>query len=1134
MDDRVANVQLDQLTAEMAWIRRLAMALVKDASAADDVAQDTFIAAAGHVPDDRPLRPWLSRVVLNVVRMRGRSAKRREAREAATAVPDSVPTATELIDRVELQRMVAGEVLALAEPYRSTVLLHYFEGLSSAEIARRLDLPDGTVRRRLKVALDELRARLAKRDEKRSWLAVLAPLVHAPSSSVQLAGGLTMKKLLLGFVALALLIGGLWLWKGRGADDADPPGGTAGGGGSTVALANGKRPDFTSQADPTTLPWLIQRGAPARRIAGHVMFRGKPVVGAIVRLGNAFTDRPPTRAQNRISHELATTKSGPDGAFDFGEQAPASFVVSAESEGKTPASVSIITADPTARADQIMLELGGCSSRLFGSVVDSSGGGVGKARLRVAGLGGADASTSGEYSLCVPMGDSRVRIEADGYGAVDVPIHLVGELRHDFELVPESVLVGTVVDETRKPVPYARVTAVPQAIEQPHFLGDGAAMADAEGRFRITNLAPGRFLLAAAAEGFGSNTPKAALASPGSGNEIVLVVAARAKVSGRVLMNGQPVQGAHVNFQLKNLIARGAYSQPDGKFVLENVPFGKARFGAEPYEVTGIRDLLIDKPEIEGLIIEVAELAALRGRVLRHGKPVADATIQTSLGLSATSDAAGAYEIKGLAGDEIKVTAQAFGATNAFSPLVTVKLATGRITEHDIDLTGGAEVHGVVVDQAGKPVPNVYVRLIDGRGDLGESMTNSVGAFQCTSMLGGGEYRVSVFPSPGARTAFALAGGKDTVSLTNGDVVLEDIKVAIEHAPMSISGRVVDDKGVAVADVHVEAIGHGQNPSPLFPSIRADGNGQFTIGNLAKGSYMLHAHAGDGSEAEVMNVAAGSTGIEIKLVRPGSIEGELVGFTIPPRVTARQVTQGLVLGNEAVIEDDAFSISGLVPGKYVLEALAGEENAGQSVEVKSGAVTRVKLESKGKGKVVGLVFEFGTRVPIAGMNCVAAQSMGGQSGQITPGPASAGNTTDAKGAFSIPAPVGKARVMCFSQDGTYSVAGGDVDVAAATPGKIELPAVKVLPPPSDVGYRIKPLTLPLVIASVDATGPAKPSGLLPGDRVMTIDGASLTGLLPSSAMMLAWNHRPGSVLTLGIERGGVPMTFKIVVAKPTN
>src|SRR5205085_3094152 len=125
---------------------------------------------------------------------------------------------------------------------------------------------------------------------------------------------------------------------------------------------------------------------------------------------------------------------------------------------------------------------------------------------------------------------------------------------------------------------------------------------------------------------------------------------------------------------------------------------------------------------------EVTELAALRGRVLRHGKPVADATIQAApLGLTVTSDGMGAFEMRGLPGDQVQLTAQVFGATNAFSPFTTVKLSPGKVTEHDIDLTGAAEVRGMVVDEGGKAVPNVYVFMIDGRGDLGESMTDAKG-----------------------------------------------------------------------------------------------------------------------------------------------------------------------------------------------------------------------------------------------------------------------------------------------------------------------------------------------------------------------------------------------------------------------
>jgi len=95
--------------------------------------------------------------------------------------------------------VVAGEVLALADLYRSTLLLHFFEGLTRVEIARRLEIPDGSVRRRLKTALDQLRARLDARDDQpgHGWLASLAPLATPSTHPVQLsilAGALIVKR----------------------------------------------------------------------------------------------------------------------------------------------------------------------------------------------------------------------------------------------------------------------------------------------------------------------------------------------------------------------------------------------------------------------------------------------------------------------------------------------------------------------------------------------------------------------------------------------------------------------------------------------------------------------------------------------------------------------------------------------------------------------------------------------------------------------------------------------------------------------------------------------------------------------------------------------------------------------------
>jgi hypothetical protein len=863
-----------------------------------------------------------------------------------------------------------------------------------------------------------------------------------------------------------------------------------------------------------------------------VRHRGEPVSGDIVRLGNVLADIKTPFGAGLPARQITQVMTGADGAFDFGVLPAAMLEVSAEATGRAPASLQVIANDPTKPTDDLLIELGDCRSRLFGTVVDASGGGVPKARLTDSGLGGTTAGPGGEYSLCVAVGQSTLRIEADGYGSVQRDIQVVGEMRYDFELVPESVLAGRVVDGGGRPVPNARVFANPDISEQPHFVGVGAGIADDDGRFRIDGLAPGRFHLFAAADGVGTSVAKLAIASPGTGKDVTIVVDRQARVSGRVVRDGQPVTGALVAVEPGAPLTGRAYSQSDGKFALDNVPYGKIKLVAVGYDQQTPATVVVDK-DLDNVTIEVTDRATLSGRVLRHGKPVAGADVFCAPSqTTARSSIDGTYILRGLPPGQCQLNAQELRTVFAFMPSKNLTIAAGVANTADIELSGGGEARGVVVDESGKAVPHVYVRMIEPNGDVGESMTDDKGQFHCMLMLGG-DYRVSVFPTPGAQAAFEPASGEHpVVNVADGNASTKGVRIAIKHEQMSISGRVVDDTGAIVADVHVEALGtnpRARGVASMIPSIRADANGNFTINNLARGFYNLHAHAADGSETEVIEIAAGTTGVEIKLARPGTIEGTLTGFTTQPKVIARTITPNLFLGHEAIVDGERFTLSGLGPGKYVVEAISGAEKDGVSVEVKSGVVAKVALRSRGAGTLTGHVLEFGTRAPVVGMRCTGALSLGGQAG-------AGGNPaemplSDAKGAFTLAAPIGKIRVMCLNQDGEWSAAGGDVEVASGSPASIEVFAVRIAKPPSDPGYTITPMTLPLTIAAVDPQGPAKPAGLRPGDRVVTIDGSPVTGLLPSPAITLARNHRPGTTLTLGIERGGTPMTIKIVVAK---
>jgi len=133
---------------------RTAYLVVHDAAAAEDIAQDAFLAAvhALHRFDRRrPFGPWLHRIVVNrSIDWSRRQTLRREAgseRLEDEAAPDA-PAG------------IGGELMqALAElppDQRAAVVLRHLLGYTPGEIARILGLKRGTVNSRLRRALDRL------------------------------------------------------------------------------------------------------------------------------------------------------------------------------------------------------------------------------------------------------------------------------------------------------------------------------------------------------------------------------------------------------------------------------------------------------------------------------------------------------------------------------------------------------------------------------------------------------------------------------------------------------------------------------------------------------------------------------------------------------------------------------------------------------------------------------------------------------------------------------------------------------------------------------------------------------------------------------------------------------------------
>ncbi|HKD99913.1 MAG TPA: sigma-70 family RNA polymerase sigma factor, partial [Planctomycetota bacterium] len=142
--------------------------------------------------------------------------------------PERVPSDAEILEREEARRAVVASVLALDEPYRTVLLLRYFEDSPPREIARRVGVPFETVRTRLKRALDLVRADLdRRRGDRRAWCLALLPFSRlapraGPFASLRLE--ITQMSMPLQFsigtLVLGSLVAGVAGWLSRG--DAPP------------------------------------------------------------------------------------------------------------------------------------------------------------------------------------------------------------------------------------------------------------------------------------------------------------------------------------------------------------------------------------------------------------------------------------------------------------------------------------------------------------------------------------------------------------------------------------------------------------------------------------------------------------------------------------------------------------------------------------------------------------------------------------------------------------------------------------------------------------------------------------------------------------------------------------------------
>lgn len=1111
---------LDHTLAQTEWVRRLARSLVNDADA-DDLAQDAWEAS---LSVDSPSRGWFAGALRNLAAFGHRTTARRVRRDAATEPLEPGLTPDVVMERLEAQRQLSTLVSQLSEPTRTVLYLRYFEGLDATAIGERLQLPAGTVRWRLKQGIDTLREQLDAQFGRPQWSALLLPLAKVDGSPLHLAGVVFMKlKHIVAVTLSALLLVAAAL---------------------VLRCSSGPTPtitDITQKTDVVapvarapvkieTLPnnplpaWRAQAEAPNRKVAGRVLLDGAPLKGAIVTL---TIDEQPSNSspQERVSAE--------DGTFDFGVQPAVLIGVGAFVVGHAPTIVELDLRNPEVRTEALELVVpSGCPARLTGRVFDSGSGPVTNATVRPARTIGARTDANGAYELCLQLGENNLVVEAAGYGAMSMRLTLDGPFRRDVVLMPEATIDGVVVDASDQPVADAVVTARQRMWQNNDMARAGFARSDVFGRFSLS-AAPGDYRVQAVAGGTSSSTIQVVSAVVGEPSRTLkLVLKPAVRIRGVVMADGKPVAGARVT---AHTVATGravdAFSQNDGRFVIDGVPPGELVFTAEPWAVE-VPKRYVAKADAPEVTLQVKRMAVLRGVVTRNKKPVAGARVSaqsTSGDVKTVSDEKGRYALEGLSKGSHQVSASS-DALGAFV-LKAVSFKGREQLDLDLELASAAFIDGTLVDEKSKPIEGARVVWENSRkDDIGGSTTDARGHFHAALLAGGDTYAPQVYLSGevSAVEAKPASGAFPKVKLADGEASAENVRLQVKVENLKLSGRVVDLQGNPVADVKVRAKPASDDATfsayVALPQTFTDAQGRFTFTSLQSGTWALQARSPRGDES-IAQGEAGARELVITLRPTATIEGKLVGYRNTPVVYASAEHARYMPFVAGQVTGDTFQLV-LPAGEWTITAMDNLEGDIKKVTLGDGEKRELTLHSHGMGKINGRVLDFESGLPVSNVMCRALLAVGTSPGITNWDPASL-PMSDEDGRFAFEsAPAGHVILHCI---GDEAQSGATRFVDLPTGGQLDATLMVVRIGAGVSGHGIEFFGPTMAITGVQADSPAAKAGVQAGDVLFAIDGKPVTELGPRGSAVLLDNRPRGTAVSVGVQRGGTPINVTLTL-----
>lgn len=553
---------------------------------------------------------------------------------------------------------------------------------------------------------------------------------------------------------------------------------------------------------------------------------GVPVAGALV-----FFEHASTAARPLITPARDGVLSGPDGRFRFATLAVGTYRFVAQQADRAPGSSALITVDGRRDIRDVRVVLGP-GAGISGRVVDREGKPVGGAVLRVApereGLRRvrqAAAREDGSFAIR-GLARSRVDVWAQSPRATSqiVPVDLqTTSQKTDLVLTldVDGTIAGVVVDSSGQPVPEAQVSAIvnpsllnARAVD---YRAPASDVADEGGRFKISGLADGEYLLRARRPG--ARATSDLLSQPGTtaragDRDVRLLLQREGTIRGKVAFaSGDPAPLFTAGTTISSPVPFSG-----GAFSLGDVPPGVVSLviAGPSFETVVVPDIVVEQDHTKDVgTVTVKPGRTVSGRVLRDdGTPVAGAHVLAGYRLvgdgdrlttqawgapggagatrETTSDERGVYALRGMGGRDLALMAD----HTQLGRSITVRVpASDQSSVVDLVIAPLGSIEGSVT-RGGKPAEGVNVNASPKSMALSSNLVVSTGpdGRYRFSRVASDDYVVSAMSGLSPLSGMTMKGVTVTVApgmTAEADLTLSDSPVTLTVSPLLPTQQVV-------------------------------------------------------------------------------------------------------------------------------------------------------------------------------------------------------------------------------------------------------------------------------------------------------------------------------------------------------